>query len=319
MSDAGVAPNSPKADVTILAGFLGAGKTTLLKRILSWDADLSETAVIVNEFGDVGIDGSMLKDSTSNMVEFKSGCVCCVLKAQFNVGLKKIWKELKPKRIFIESTGVADPGEIVKVFKDPGIREHMEVRKIVTVVDAEYWEAREHLGPLFFHQIEDANLILLNKIDIIGEDDIPKVLGEIHERFPGVQVVPTRYCGVDPETLWAVDPEKDLGMRPAHFYEKHDHEHSAEDHQLYVSFHYVHSDLMDETRFMEFTENLPWEVFRMKGPVRFKDNTRLINFVGGKSEWIDWEDIGETRLAFVGMGVNPDSVLDALKLCVADS
>jgi G3E family GTPase len=76
---------------------------------------------------------------------------------------------------------------------------------------------------------------------------------------------------------------------------------------------------MDETRFIEFTENLPWEVFRMKGPVRFKDNTRLINFVGGKSEWIDWEDIGETRLAFVGMGVNPDSVLDALKLCVADS
>lgn len=319
MNDAEIAPNSPKADVTILAGFLGAGKTTLLKRILSWDADLSETAVIVNEFGDVGIDGSMLEGSTSNMVEFKSGCVCCTLKAEFNVGLKKIWKELKSKRIFIESTGVADPGDIIKVFNDIGIREHMEVRKIVTVVDAEYWEAREHLGPLFFHQIEDANLILLNKIDIIGEDDIPRVLGEIHERFPGVQVVPTRYCAVDPETLWAVDPERDHGMRPAHFYEKHDHDHCAEDHELYVSFYYVHSDLMDETRFMEFTENLPWGVFRMKGPVRFRNHTRLINFVGGKSEWLDWEDTGETRLAFVGMGVNPDSVLEPLKSCVTDS
>ena len=105
-----------KANVTILAGFLGAGKTTLLKRILSWETDLTGTAVIVNEFGSVGIDGSMLKDSASDMVEFKSGCVCCVLKAEFNTGLKKLWQDLKPKRILLEASGVADPDGIKKVF-----------------------------------------------------------------------------------------------------------------------------------------------------------------------------------------------------------
>ena len=155
--------DNEKAKVTLLAGFLGAGKTTLLKRILAWETDLSGTAVIVNEFGSVGIDGSMLEDSAANMVEFKSGCVCCVLKAEFNIGLKKIWNELKPKRILIEASGVADPDSIKKVFAEVGIREHMEVTKVVTVLDADFWEARDHLGPLFFHQLEDADLILLNR------------------------------------------------------------------------------------------------------------------------------------------------------------
>ena len=94
MNESLTTPENGKAKVTLLAGFLGAGKTTLLKRILSWEADLTGTVVIVNEFGAVGIDGAMLKDAASDMVEFSSGCVCCVLKAEFNIGLKKIWKEL---------------------------------------------------------------------------------------------------------------------------------------------------------------------------------------------------------------------------------
>lgn len=319
MEDNYAAPDKKKSDVTILSGFLGAGKTTLLKRILTWETDLSGTAVIVNEFGDVGIDGSMLKNDASNMMEFRSGCVCCVLKAEFNTGLKKIWKELKPKRILIEASGVADPEAIKKVFFDEGIREHMEVRKVVSVVDADFWESREHLGPLFFHQLEDADLILLNKIDLIGEEKIPEMLKEIHERFPSTKVIPTVHCSVDPDTLWAIDSQKNLTLQPAEFFEADEHIHSAEDHTRYVPFYFVRPEPLDEACFKSFTESLPWEVFRMKGPVRFKNGTRLINFVGGKSEWIDWEDIGETRLAFVGMRVDPEEILRPLEDCIAGS
>jgi len=319
MNESLTTPENGKAKVTLLAGFLGAGKTTLLKRILSWETDLTGTVVIVNEFGDVGIDGSMLKDAASDMVEFSSGCVCCVLKAEFNIGLKKIWKELKPKRLLIEASGVADPEAITKVFDDPGIREHMEVTKIVTVVDADFWEARDHLGPLFFHQLEDADLILLNKIDLIGEDNIPRMLKEIHDEIEGSTVIPTLHCGVDPETLWTVGRDKDFGLEPGEYFDEDDHEHDPEEHERFVPFHFVNSEPLDEDRFKQFVENLPWEVFRMKGPVKFKDKTRLINFVGGKSEWIEWDDTQETRLAFVGMRVNPDDILQNLKNCIAES
>lgn len=317
MNDSSISRGNEKANVTLLAGFLGAGKTTLLKRILSWDADLTGTVVIVNEFGKVGIDGDMLKDSASDMIEFSSGCVCCVLKAEFNVGLKKIWKELKPKRILIEASGVADPEGITRVFLDPGIREHMEVTKVITVMDADFWEAREHLGPLFFHQLEDADLILLNKIDLIGEDNVPRMLKEIHEEIKGAHVIPTRHCAVDPDTLWTAGRDKVFGSEPGEFFIEKEHEHDAEEHERFVPFHFVNSEPLDEDRFNQFVSDLPWEVFRMKGPVKFRDKTRLINFVGGKSEWIDWDDIGETRLAFVGMRVNPEKILENLEKCFA--
>ena len=80
-----------KAELLLLAGFLGAGKTTLLKNILSWEAKLSETVVLVNEFGDIGIDGALLKDSGSDVIELTSGCICCTLSADLHQSLMRIW------------------------------------------------------------------------------------------------------------------------------------------------------------------------------------------------------------------------------------
>ena len=114
-----------KARILLLAGFLGSGKTTLLKRILSWEADLSDSVVLVNEFGDVGIDGALLKDSGSDVVELTSGCICCTLSADLKLSLEDIWKRFQPKRIFIESSGVADPASIVQVLQEPRLMQTM--------------------------------------------------------------------------------------------------------------------------------------------------------------------------------------------------
>lgn len=332
----------PKTKVIVLAGFLGAGKTTLLKRILSWETDLSGTVVIVNEFGAVGIDGSLLENAGSDVVELTSGCVCCSLKVDLNLTLKTIREQFNPKRILIEATGVADPLAIMDVFQDLELHQHMEVDKIITILDADFWEVREGFGSLFFSQLREADLILLNKIDTVDPNKIPRILKEIHKTFPNSKVIPTIQCGVDPESLWTVGRRKDFGLKPDRFFQMvalapgHDRlpDHSdstgpdsagtireavTEEKSHYIAFSFSDAAPLDENCFKRFAQNLPWELFRMKGPVRFHDRTVLVNYVGGKCSWADWSGAQETRLAFVGWKVDDKETIGKLRNCIAPS
>jgi G3E family GTPase len=323
-----------KAGLLLLAGFLGAGKTTLLKRILSWEADLSETVVLVNEFGDIGIDGSLLKKSGSDVVELTSGCICCTLSADLRQSLTRIWNRFKPRRILVESSGVADPKSIASVLKDPGLRQYMDLEKTITVLDADFWEAREAFGPLFYNQLEMADLILLNKIDLAKQELIPQFLKEIHEAMPGCRVIPTIHCGIDPESLWVAAKTKTLQLKPIRFFRPlssksngdsndhpsyKDHHNHTVDASSYVTFSFRDSKIIDETRFKKFIRNLPWELFRIKGPVRFADRVVMLNFVGGKSDWMPWNEEVETRLAFIGWGISKAEILQHLRKCVVSS
>jgi len=311
-----------KADILLLSGFLGAGKTTLLKRILSWEADLSDTVVMVNEFGDVGIDGALLKDSGSDVIELTSGCICCTLSADLHQSLTRLWERFKPRRILVEASGVADPKSITTVLRDPKIGQHMELRKIITVLEADIWGAREVFGQLFYNQLEMAHLILLNKIDLLAAEKIPQFLDEIHDVIPDCQVVPTVHCEIDPETLWTPAQAKMSGLKPIEFFQpsaltgKSDSHHSHPAKSIdFVMFSFRDSGILDEACFKNFINDLPWELFRVKGTVRFADRLEMLNFVGGKSEWFLWEGEAETRLAFIGWKINKEEILEDLKRC----
>ena len=315
-----------KASILLLSGFLGSGKTTLLKQILSWEADLSNSVVLVNEFGDIGIDGALLKDSGSDVIELTSGCICCTLSADLKRSLEDIWNRFRPRRIFIESSGVADPAAIVTALREPLLMRSMQIGKVITVLDADFWEAREVFGPLFYSQLEMADLILLNKIDTQEKEKIPQYLKEIHEVLPHTQVVPTIRCNIDPETLWTdATAGKRFERKPTHVFKElllegevsHGSEHGI-DAGNFVTFSFRDRRAIDESRFKQFVAELPWELFRMKGPVRFKENTILVNFVGGRSEWVPWEGDPETRLAFVGWDVDGVEILLKLKECMID-
>ena len=108
-----------KAKLLLLTGFLGSGKTTLLKKILSWEADLSGTVVLVNEFGKVGIDGAILKRAGSDVIELTSGCVCCTLKTELAQTLRDVIDRFNPKRILLEATGRAAPVGFLSVWASP--------------------------------------------------------------------------------------------------------------------------------------------------------------------------------------------------------
>jgi G3E family GTPase len=305
-----------KSEVFIISGFLGAGKTTLLKRVLAWESDLSETVVLVNEFGDVGIDGSLLKEAGSDVVELTGGCICCSLKADLNLTLKSVRQRFNPRQIFIETTGVADPSMVIDAFNDPELDAQMHIVKVVTVLDIELWEARECFGPVFFKQLQQADLILLNKIDTVHERKVPRFLKEIHQSMPQAQVVPTVHCKIEPELVMSGGAMAPKLADFTDLYQRRDDPGARKAPSDYITFSFRTGELLDEDRFKQFTENLPWELFRMKGPVRFGDRTILVNYVGGKNEWSPWSDVQETCLVFVGWKADETKTLHDLERCI---
>jgi G3E family GTPase len=138
-------------------------------------------------------------------------------------------------------------------------------------------------------------------------------------------VVPTIHCGIDPETLWTPAQPKMAGLKPIEFFQPsalngsdshHSHPAKSVD---FVMFSYRDSGILDEVRFKNFIHQLPWELFRVKGTVRFADRLEMLNFVGGKSEWFPWEGEAETRLAFIGWEINEEETLKELKACLVET
>lgn len=307
---------SGRARIILLAGFLGSGKTTLLRNLLSL-SDMSGTVVIVNEFGEIGIDGLILRKIDSEIVELRSGCICCTMSLDLKKTLLRV-TEFSPQYIFIEASGVADPEPIALLLQEPDLKERVLLERIITVLDADCWEAHEIFGTLFYSQLEMADLILLNKADTREREEIARYLEEMHELFPGSQIVPTVHCAIDREAMWSsVDPDRSLRVR-AETNDSSDREtnnHEAESYG-FISFSYQEERPLDEECFRRFIEEMPWELFRVKGTVRLQKGTVLVNSVGGKTEWTDWEGDSMTCLSFIGWDIESEALLNELKKCV---
>ncbi|WP_457553916.1 CobW family GTP-binding protein [Desulfobacula sp.] len=317
-----------KTKVFIITGFLGSGKTTLLKRILAFSNDLSKTIVLVNEFGKVGIDGSLIKKTaTTNIVELNSGCICCTLKIDMIQTLQTLSHQYSPERLVIEATGVADPLSISDALNDRMLRPNFQLEKIITVVDSDFWEAREVFGTVFHNQINEADLILLNKIDTLDKADVAVILKQIQDESAKALVFPCLYCNIDPDIIWSCLEPDDTGFAkdsPFKAYNPQTDLYSSLNTEGtmtakeagFMSFIFETKSVLDKELFTIFLKDLPLELFRIKGPVRFLDGTQMLNFVGGKTQWQEWSDTENTCLAFVGWDVIEERVLEKLNQCI---
>ncbi len=245
-----------KVPCTIITGFLGAGKTTLVRHLLE-NAGGKRLAVLVNEFGDLGFDGSFLAGcgiegcTEEDVVELPNGCICCTVADDFVPALEKLLNRPNPpEHILIETSGLALPKPLVTAFNWPAIRSRVTVDGVIAVVDgpavaegqfADDPEAMaaqaaqdssvEHDNPLeevFEDQILCADLILLNKSDLFDAEARARVIAEIREHLPkAIKIVETSHGKVEPALIVGLNAaaESDLAARPSHHGEGEDHDH----------------------------------------------------------------------------------------------
>lgn len=225
--------------VTVLTGFLGAGKTTLLNHVLTANHG-EKVAVIVNEFGEVGIDNQLVIGADEEIFEMNNGCICCtvrgdlvdilqnLLQSKFGQNQEKVQFD----RVLIETTGLADPGPVAQTFfLDEVISNYFKLDSIVTVVDAKHAEQHLDDGHEAQEQVAFADVLLLNKVDLVTEDELNKLERRLKQMNPTAKIFHTTKSEIQIEHVLGInafDLDKKLELDPDFLEDEHHHHHHDE-------------------------------------------------------------------------------------------
>jgi G3E family GTPase len=304
--------------VTIVTGFLGAGKTSLLNHILTAPHGL-RIAVLVNDFGAVNIDADLISNRDGEVVSLENGCICCSLSDGLLAAASRILRlPQPPDRIVIETSGVSDPMEVARTFSDPDLQIYAPLDGIVTVVDAEYGPSLDGAeAALARTQLEASDIVLLNKIDLIGADALSVAYDWIKSISPRVKTIETVRAAAPVPLLMDIggDPLSLLAESAGRSHD-HAHPHGAPpfDTALFES-----GDPIPYARLRAALEAMPRSVFRAKGIlyVAEKPDHRLILQATGRRAEITvgelWGDAPRgNRLIVIGKPGEVDA--DGLKL-----
>lgn len=239
--------------VNLLFGFLGSGKTTVAKHLLAQVGSTQKTAVIVNEFGEVGVDGDILRGQNIDVVELNSGCLCCTLKGSLLLAVEELRDKARVERVIVEATGVAQPAELVESLVESSADHRLDIGPLVTVVDsAKLMRIEGMLGDFYVEQIETADIVLANKIDLTSEAQLREVTARLRELNPGARLLFCEHGRVSPQALFGEEGSellerirRDLaalgpGGGRAHDHDHHHHDHDHHHHHDHDHHHHGH-------------------------------------------------------------------------------
>ncbi|MEG3927425.1 GTP-binding protein [Microcoleus sp. D3_18a_C4] len=311
--------------VTVLTGYLGAGKTTLLNRILTQEHG-KKVAVIVNEFGEVGIDNQLIIDADEEIFEMNNGCICCTVRGDLIRIIGNLMKRRdKFDHIVIETTGLADPAPVIQTFfVDEDMRDKLLLDAVVTVVDAkhigQHWDADEAQ-----EQIAFADVVLLNKTDLVTDEELAELEKRIRAMNAMAKIHRTHNAELQMDALLGVkafDLNRALEIEPD-FLGEHTHEHD----ETVTSVAIVESGAIDGNKFSDWIEELlrtqgP-NIFRTKGILNVAGDNKRFVFQGvhmvfdGRADR-PWKatETPKNELVFIGRNLNENQLREDFRRCL---
>lgn len=310
--------------VSILTGFLGAGKTTLVNHILREQSEY-KFAVIVNEMGQVGIDGGLIENQRDEVVELANGCVCCTVRKDLIQGIQKLLKRGGFDYILIETTGIADPGPVAQTFLNiPALQKYVQLDGIITVIDAENILHQLKETEVARAQIGMADTLIVNKTDLVNEDKVNAVFKRLRELNPHAAILRSEQSRVPLKLLLdvhAFDVEKKLAADPKFL----DELRGDRAHADIASCAFEFERRFEVAKFEAFIEKLSAteKVYRSKGFLCVQGHPNRAVFHGVNNRFhIFWDrpwKQGETRksqLVFIGKKLDRDQIEKGLKACL---
>ena len=317
-----------KIPVTVLTGYLGAGKTTLLNRILT-EPHGKRYAVIVNEFGEIGIDNELVVGADEEVFEMNNGCICCTVRGDLIRILDGLMKRRgKFDAIIVETTGLADPAPVAQTFfVDQDVSEAAKLDAVVTVADSKWLSERLKDAPEAKNQIAFADVILLNKTDLVSADELVAVEGQIRAINPYAKIHRTQNCAIPIAEVLdrnAFDLDRIIEVEPDFLEEGHHHHHDEEMQSLSARI----EGEVDPDRFMPWISDLTQRegpnILRCKGIVAFPDEPKRFVFQGVhmildgdlQRDWKPGEK-RQSRVVFIGRNLDEGAIRQGFLACAA--